>query len=281
MQKSNLDPYVVLGVSPGASKEEIKKAYRSLSKKHHPDKKGGSSEEFVKISEAYERLMNPYDKRNLADRRANPAGFDPWFSFIVNRSAKANMKNQVRPLDIRLSIDIPVHIAFSGGEIEMEYVKNRYSGNNVNGERSKIKIKIPRRMANGFGIRMSGLGHKEGEKTGDLTVFAGYQCMGENYLIDRVGNIKCRVQIPWNETLTGSLVQVSPFGAGEKISLKLDSKAGNLNSYIMKGDGMSPYWTAPGHNADLIIEVVSSLPSNMNEEDRKSISEILKKYAAL
>ena len=278
MKRSKLDPYAVLGVSPGASKEEIKKAYRILSKKHHPDIDGGSSEEFVKITEAYERLSNPYDKRNLADRRAEPAGFDPWFSFFVKTAANAHSR-QSRQLDIRLSTEIPVHLAFSGGEIEMEYVKNIYSGNGVHGERSKIKVKIPRRMSNGFGVKMSGFGHKEGEKTGDLTIFVGYQCLSENYLIDRAGNIKCRVRIPWSETLSGSLIQVSPFGVGEKIPLKLDSKAGNQNTYFIKGEGMSPYWVGSGHNADLIIEVVSSIPSNMNEEDRKSISEILKKYA--
>jgi molecular chaperone DnaJ len=51
------DYYKILGVSRGASKEEIKKAYRKLAHKHHPDK-GGDEKTFKKISEAYHTLSN-------------------------------------------------------------------------------------------------------------------------------------------------------------------------------------------------------------------------------
>lgn len=54
------DPYRVLGVSPNASEDEIKKAYRSLAKKYHPDLNGGSKEAEVKmkeVNEAYSQAM--------------------------------------------------------------------------------------------------------------------------------------------------------------------------------------------------------------------------------
>ena len=52
---SKRDFYEVLGVSEGASKEEIKKAYRRLSKKYHPDinKDENAGEKFIEIKEAY------------------------------------------------------------------------------------------------------------------------------------------------------------------------------------------------------------------------------------
>jgi DnaJ-class molecular chaperone len=50
--------YQTLGLEPGSSQEDIKKAYRRLASKHHPDR-GGDAEEFKKIQEAYERLSNP------------------------------------------------------------------------------------------------------------------------------------------------------------------------------------------------------------------------------
>src|SRR3954449_6468986 len=53
------DPYRVLGVSPGASSEELHDAYRRLVKLHHPDRNGGSEESarrFAEIQEAYEEL---------------------------------------------------------------------------------------------------------------------------------------------------------------------------------------------------------------------------------
>src|SRR3954469_23346345 len=51
------DPYRVLGVSPGASSEELHDAYRRLVKLHHPDRNGGSEESarrFAEVQEAYE-----------------------------------------------------------------------------------------------------------------------------------------------------------------------------------------------------------------------------------
>ena len=54
------DPYKILGVSPDASDEEVKKAYRQLAKKYHPDvnKEAGAEERFKKIQNAYDTIMN-------------------------------------------------------------------------------------------------------------------------------------------------------------------------------------------------------------------------------
>ncbi|MEN9405196.1 MAG: hypothetical protein RLY47_155, partial [Candidatus Parcubacteria bacterium] len=47
------DYYSVLGVQKGASKDDIKKAFRTLAHKYHPDKKGGDEAKFKEINEAY------------------------------------------------------------------------------------------------------------------------------------------------------------------------------------------------------------------------------------
>ncbi len=61
------DHYSILGIARDASADEIKKAYRRLAHKHHPDKKGGDEEKFKEINEAYQVLSNK-EKRAQYDQ---------------------------------------------------------------------------------------------------------------------------------------------------------------------------------------------------------------------
>ena len=75
------DPYKTLGVDRKASQDDIKKAYRKLARKYHPDtnKDAGAEDRFKRISEAYDTLSDP-EKRKKYDRsgslfgQANPFG---------------------------------------------------------------------------------------------------------------------------------------------------------------------------------------------------------------
>ena len=72
------DYYEVLGLQKGASEEEVKKAFRKMAMKYHPDKNPGdkaAEEKFKEINEAYSVLSDP-DKKNKYDRFGF-AGVDP------------------------------------------------------------------------------------------------------------------------------------------------------------------------------------------------------------
>jgi curved DNA-binding protein CbpA len=68
--------YEDLGVPKGASPEDIKKAYRSLARMHHPDK-GGDAEKFKKVQEAYETLSDPQKRQNF-DQFGSAEGGNPF-----------------------------------------------------------------------------------------------------------------------------------------------------------------------------------------------------------
>ena len=69
------DPYKVLGVSPDASDEEIKQAYRNLAKKYHPDRNPGDQEAARKMQEinaAYDQIKNPHKQQS------GPSGYGSY-----------------------------------------------------------------------------------------------------------------------------------------------------------------------------------------------------------
>src|SRR5262249_39689037 len=79
------DPYKTIGVSPGASADEIKKAYRKLAKKLHPDVNPGNKkveQQFKEATAAYDLLSDAEKRRKFdageIDESGNPRGFSGW-----------------------------------------------------------------------------------------------------------------------------------------------------------------------------------------------------------
>lgn len=141
-----MDLYAVLGLTKNATVDEIKKSYRQLAKKWHPDKNQGSKqaeEKFKGISEAYEILSDPNKKKEY-DRRLNSnKGFKFSFEEFVNgfsgsdfhdwkkRSNTRSKPQQAKPssehLNIAVDHVISIRDAFAGNKIEVSFSRRKIS----------------------------------------------------------------------------------------------------------------------------------------------------------
>jgi len=142
------DPYKILGVEKNASPAEIKKAYRKLSAKYHPDinKSPNAQKKFTEIQNAFEILSNPqkkqhYDNFGSADPGAGfGGGFSSGFDFsgfsgfgdgggigdifeTFFGGGGSRRKNSRRGRDIRTSVSISLEEAFSGMKKEFSVEK--------------------------------------------------------------------------------------------------------------------------------------------------------------
>lgn len=137
---SKRDYYEVLGLSKSASKDDIRKAYRSLSKKYHPDlnKAQDAEEKFKEVTEAYEVLSDEtkkanYDRFGHADPNqgfggfgggADNFGFEDIFSTFFGGGARRRDPNAPRKgNDLQYSMTIEFMEAVFGKETEIEVPK--------------------------------------------------------------------------------------------------------------------------------------------------------------
>lgn len=177
------DYYQTLGVQPTATADEIKKAYRSLANKHHPDK-GGDQAKFKDISVAYDTLSNPQKKSEYDQMRAGGgnfrfhtgnmddfasmfgAGFDPFghrsnpFGDIFGN--RAGMR---RNRDLNIQCQVSLVDSYVGKQLEANYRL-------PSGKNQTVVINVPAGITHGDTIRYQGLGDDSipGAPRGNLNV---------------------------------------------------------------------------------------------------------------
>jgi len=175
-----MDYYATLGLKRNASDAEIKKAYRSLAMKHHPDR-GGDEKRFKEISQAYEFLSDP-DKKQIIDMGGDPnaqpgmGGFNHGpFEFHFN-SGNINdifgnfgfggfgRQPMRRNRSLNITVDITLEDVLTGKDFTAEV--------SIPGKNKMINIHIPQGIENGQQIRYDGMGDDSipNMKPGDLIV---------------------------------------------------------------------------------------------------------------
>jgi len=158
-----MDYYKTLGVQRGATDSEIKKAYRSLAMKHHPDR-GGDPKVFQDIQAAYDTLSDPGKRQEYDNPQPQmhgdpfagggvPPGFEDVFRFFGGGGDFGPFFRASRPQNrsVQLQASVTLEDAFHGKEL---VVNVRLPS----GREQMINVKIPAGVHDGVNLRLAGMG---------------------------------------------------------------------------------------------------------------------------
>ncbi len=291
--------YDILGVKKNASADEIKKAFRKLAQKHHPDA-GGDEETFKNINEAYEVLSDPekkkqYDRfgtvgnfagqgggwpggqgwpgaggRSYTYSSGGGAGFD-WgdiFSNIRNGDGAFggnwdfNVNRKRKGQDLQASIELSFDEAFKGTTKRVS-IKVPSTG-----ETESVTVKVPAGAVDGGRLRFHGKGEYgiNGGDRGDLLVVTKIR---KHPVFSREkADVLVDLPISIDEAVLGtSIVVPTPDGSRVKIRVPQGTQDGRVlrvkgkGAKQVKGDGYG----------DLKVKVRVQPPKSLNAEQQKAM----------
>jgi len=286
------DYYEILGAKRNASQPEIKKIYRRLARKYHPDVNPGdpsAEERFKQIQEAYKVLSDP-EKRKIYDqpgyypdgqqaaagngfhgvRFDGQSTFGDIFSDLFGRGpAGASSARPTRGQDLEYSVEIPFLDAIRGTQTRLRVSRRDGLTQKV----ESFRVKIPAGVKTGSRIRVPGKGDAAefGGSPGDLFLLVRVQ--RHPFFSRRRNNVLCKVPITIDEAVLGAEIEV-PTVEG-KARLKIPSGTQNGQKFRLRGRGAPS--ARGGDRGDQLVEVQVVLPT---VEDERS-KEILREFAQL
>jgi len=148
-----MDYYATLGITKDADAKAIKKAYKRLASKHHPDKEGGNEAQFKLVNQAYEVLGDPQNKQDYdAPRgRDRPMFDDAFFKNSFTNSNFEDIFNRKREQPMyRTTILVSLTQSYTGDTQSMQ-VETPHSGKKV------VTVNIPRGVETGQQIKYPNL----------------------------------------------------------------------------------------------------------------------------
>lgn len=271
--------YEILGVAEAASADEIKRTYRQLAMKYHPDHNPDNKEaeaKFKEINEAYDVLSDP-TKRAAYDQKSSQnfhqfgngpggmhnmpfghAGLDDFISRIFTQHGfGAFNQPPVRNRDINLSLNISLEDAYAGKQIPIQF-------NTPSGRRVELVVSIPAGVESGIKIRYQG----QGEHTdtsfppGDLYILI--QIPHHERFRRHGANLETTVKIDAISAIIGDKKTLTCID-GQQIELTVPSGSQQNDKLRVSGKGMQ---TKPNSvdRGDMIVCLEISIPRNLTSE---------------
>jgi curved DNA-binding protein len=294
-----VDYYKILGLEKNASSEDIKKAYRKLARKYHPDLNPNDKEahkKFQQINEANEVLSDPenrkkydqygkdwkhgeeYEKarqqhRQYADARGghgrgqtfsgdfNEEDFSEFFSSMFGQSRSRGKETKFRGQDYEASLHLDLKDAYTTHKRTITI-----DGKNV-------RITIPAGVENGQKIRLKGYGGPgvNGGPDGDLYITFQIE---DDPRFKRVGNdLHATQEIDLYTAVLGGEVTIETYSG--KLKLKVAPETQNGTKIRLKGRGF-PVYKQEGEFGDLYISYNVKLPTSLSEKEKELFRQLAK-----
>ena len=301
------DYYKVLGVDKKASQEEIKKAYRKLAVKFHPDKNPGdkkAEEKFKEINEANDVLGDPEKRKKYDDLGENwqsyqqggfpndfgqrggrqqsrqqysgdESQFSDFFESIFGNSSggfgggfssgKGGRSRAIKGEDYQAETTITLEEAFQG------------TSRQINLPDQKLNMKLKPGIEEGQILRMKDKGGpgRNGGPNGDL--FITIHIM-PNHQFERKGD-----DLYFDQPLSAFTAmlggKLSAQGLDKAVSIKIPPGTDSNKVFRLKGMGM-PLYAKPEQRGDGYVRVILTVPKDISEQDKETLSKIAGKYEA-
>lgn len=291
--------YDILGVSKGASDDEIKKAYRKLALKYHPDRNPGDKEaekKFKEVNEAHE-VLSDKQKRARYDQfgkagvggagasgnpfgGGNPFGQGGSYSYSFNGQ---NVNFDGMDFDLGDILGSMFGGGFGGGfgrrnrgrdlrvAVTIDFKEAVFgTTKTINVEGKNIKVKIPTGIDDGQAIRLSGRGGEAPEKGGEP---------GDLYIIIRVkphktltrdGRIILSEQhISMVDAALGCEVEVETIDG--PVTMKVPAGTQSGTPFKLSGHGVQ--FRADGDRGPHIVEIIVDIPTKLNKKQKEILEE--------
>lgn len=273
--------YETLGVEKNATQDEIKKAYRKLAMRWHPDQNSNdpdATEKFKQISEAYEVLSNEAKRAEydaMGNRPQPGAGWqqqpfngtmDDFLSqFFGQHGFHGFRREPLKNRDVSLTLTISLEDAFTGKQYPL-------SISTPSGRRTDVIVNVPAGIENGVKIRYQGQGDHANTSLppGDLYITVS---ITDHDRFVRTGSIlETRVGVDCISAIIGGRLGVRCID-GTEILVALPPGTQNGSKMRITGKGM-PLHPGAKERGDMLVVIDIRIPTDLSDDAKRMLTDM-------